>query len=286
MLGKSLVRMLVVSSWLAACADRVDHDEGGDGTFDDLEGHSCAWFGKQHPCSADGSSMQYCIGDDELDEDLAWGVCMSESERECDVTKTRNCDPGGFPDAGGSQECELVDGEPTWSDCMPYPTPLVVVLPGTALAFEPAGTATFTITDGCMTEDWPTSPWLAIDLDRSGSIDGGHELFGSGTVLTNGRLAEHGFAALAELDADRDGAVTRADPGFTELLLWRDHDRDRRSTHWEHELLAVHGITAIPTEFTRHAECDARNNCAVERATIALGHARAAEVVDVHLPCQ
>ncbi len=58
----------------------------------------------------------------------------------------------------------------------------------------------------------------------------GHELFGSGTRLPDGRHASDGFAALEVFDSNADGVVDGADPRFAELMLWRDRDADRRST--------------------------------------------------------
>ena len=94
---------------------------------------------------------------------------------------------------------------------------------------------------------------------------------------------------FASLDANGDGFVSAADPRFGELLLWSDHDGDRRSTHWEHESLAARGVVAIPIDFTRERTCDDRGNCAIERALVELKVGDAtlvADVVDVHLACQ
>ena len=79
------------------------------------------------------------------------------------------------------------------------------------------------------------------------------------------------------------------DPRFDELLLWSDHDGDRRSTHWEHESLASRGVAVIPVTFSTRRECDARGNCAIERASVEMQSGNAtsvAQVVDVHLACQ
>ena len=83
--------------------------------------------------------------------------------------------------------------------------------------------------------------------------------------------------------------ITMDDPRFDELLLWSDHDGDRRSTHWEHESLASRGVAVIPVTFSTRRECDARGNCAIERASVEMQSGNAtsvAQVVDVHLACQ
>jgi hypothetical protein len=285
-------RSFALSLSLTACQGARIQDDGPSEDLsgvNDREGQVCEVFGEPRGCGQHDAGVQYCgvVADDGTD--ITWGVCLSEIE--CEPGETNECDNGAV------RTCELDDGEPAWGACDEdewndgESTPLVVVFPGEALEYRPAGTATFSIDGGCTTHDWPTAatPWLAMDRDRSGSIDAGHELFGSGTRLASGARAEHGFAALAELDANGDGFVSAADPRFGELLLWSDHDGDRRSTHWEHESLAARGVVAIPIDFTRERTCDDRGNCAIERALVELQVGDAtlvADVVDVHLACQ
>lgn len=256
--------------------------------LDDRAGQACQEYEAARDCA--DAVVQYCDADSE--GTMEWGPCVDESELECEPGDIREC--GDF----GTQSCNLTEGEPAWGSCwedVGGETPLVLVLPGVELAFEPAGTAAFDIAASddaaCLSHDWPTAqtPWLAIDLDGNGSIDDGRELFGSGTMLRSHRRAEHGFAALAELDADGDGIITPADPRFGELLLWADHDGDRRSNHSEHTSLAAAGVLGIPVAFHRQTGCDARGNCGIERTAVAVASGEAtvvAEVVDVHLACQ
>ncbi|MBL9101096.1 MAG: hypothetical protein JNL82_09070 [Myxococcales bacterium] len=231
------------------------------------------------PCGEGG--LQFCTYTDEAV--FAWGqcvtspVCVPEPEEQFDC---QGCavDPAGVPyefDACGSDEST---------------TPLVLSFDGAAVGYASAG-RTFDL-GRCAATDWPTSatPWLALDRDGSGAIDGGHELFGSATRLRGGALADNGFAALRELDADGDGRLTAADPGFAALVLWTDDDGDRRSTGLELQPLAAHGLVSIDLAYASDRRCDARGNCEVERAgfTFAdeLGRTRTGEVVDVHLACQ
>jgi hypothetical protein len=98
-------------------------------------------------------------------------------------------------------------------------TPLVAVFDGGPVAFSAVGA--FAFTPGApVTTAWPSSPWIARDVDHSGCIESGAELFGSNTRLPNGTLARDGFEALAVLDENHDGVVDARDPGFSELLLW------------------------------------------------------------------
>lgn len=171
-------------------------------------------------------------------------------------------------------------------------TPLVVSFDGEPIRFEAAGAAAFDISGqgACLSTDWPTQPWLALDRDSDGIIGSGRELFGSGTVMTTGRRASHGFEALGEFDVDRDGKITAADPIFHELVLWSDHDRDRRGALGELVPVGEAELIAIDLGFGRRYDCDERGNCGVERSAFefrdSLGAVRSGEIVDVHLPCQ
>lgn len=225
-----------------------------------------------------GEGLQFCrlVGSAQY----RWGACVTEPE----------CVPG----EGNPISCEVcvldkygVPRREQFSDCN---TPLVLNFDGRAVEYDIGGRS-FAL-GSCEATDWPTArtPWLALDRDRSGAIEGGHELFGSATRLHDGGLAEQGFAALAELDADQDGRISASDPSFAELVLWEDGDADRRSDGLELLPLAALGLEAIELAYTRDRRCDARGNCEVERAAFtwrdALGRAHGGEVVDLHLTCQ
>jgi hypothetical protein len=227
-----------------------------------------------------GDGVAFC-GTDPDSEAYSWGICVEAPE----------CMPEDNS-AGTCEQCQLDDeGVPyiDYSACG-GDTPLVLSFDGAAVEYGSGGRP-FAL-GRCAATDWPTAetPWLALDRDHSGQIDGGHELFGSATRLRGGQLADQGFAALAELDANGDGTISSDDPGFAELVLWADHDGDRRSTGLELQPLAAMGLVAIELGYTRDRRCDARDNCEVERAAFtwrdALGRDRTGEVVDVHLACQ
>lgn len=213
---------------------------------------------------------------------------------ECSVEESA-CDPYNNWDMGCVGEICAFDGTElypySWSepDCN---TPLVLNFDGAPLRFEAAAAASFDISGvgQCLSTDWPTLPWLALDRDRDGAIDSGRELFGSGTVLRSGRRASHGFEALAEHDLNRDGKIDRADPVFAELVLWSDGDRDRRGELSELVPVAQAELVAIHLDVAVRAECDDRGNCGRERARFEFkdvaGQLRSGEVVDVYLACQ
>lgn len=86
---------------------------------------------------------------------------------------------------------------------------------------------------------------LVRDLDGDGRISGGAELFGNYTQLRDGRLADNGFAALADLDRDGDGWVGAEDGP---LRLWRDRNQDGLTDAGELLTLQQAGIAALSTE--------------------------------------
>ena len=239
---------------------------------------TCDVPGEYRQCElGDFTGTQFC--------DNNWGPCLESYE----------CLPGDYYVCEYCARefgtmiafCNLDGGIPyyDWDGCS---TPLVLRTGGRPVEYL-ASTDRFAMTasDRCPATDWPTAatPWLARDLDRSGSIDSGHELFGSGTRL-GPTYATDGFQALATLDSDGDARITPADVAWPELLLWFDHNSDRRSTLWELEPLSTHGITALALRYdTQNTRCDARGNCEIERAPVSSDD-HTAELVDIRLACQ
>ena len=92
--------------------------------------------------------------------------------------------------------------------------------------------------------------------------------------------------ALAPLDADGDGWITRRDPGFAELRVWRDTNQDRRSSRSELGSADESGLVSI--ELRNHVvpRCGA-SGCEMERARFTFRDANArlrqGSVIDVHL---
>lgn len=255
-----------------------------------------SWCDGEHsmPCTTEGGQegTSLCILSWEGE---VWTTCMVEHA----------CTPDTKWEQGecGGNYCELLEGRLTVSEwTSPDPccgaddpccnTPLVVSFDGEPIRFEAAGAAAFDIggQGACLSTDWPVQPWLAIDRDGDGIIGSGRELFGSGTIMTTGARASHGFEALAEFDVDRDGKITAADPIFHELVLWTDHDSDRRGALGELMPVAQAELIAIDLGFGRRYDCDGRGNCGVERSAFEfrdeLGTVRMGEVVDVHMACQ
>lgn len=238
------------------------------------------------PCDAEHfEASRACTGGTQFcamraDASYAWGECVATPE--CTNFDDEACLGCYLDEAGVPHTFDDCGGESS--------TPLVLSFDGAAIEYGSGGRRFDLV--GCEATDWPTArtPWLALDHDRSGAIDGGHELFGSSSRLRGGALADNGFAALAELDQDGDRRITAADPAFADLVLWADGDGDRRSSGLELQSLATLGLEAIELVYASERRCDARANCEVERASFTwrdgLGRAQVGEVVDVHLACQ
>ena len=161
-------------------------------------------------------------------------------------------------------------------------TPLALVWDARPVRFVPT-VAPFDFGRHVAVTDRPLAPWLALDRNGNGRIDDGTDLFGDATPLADGGTAPHGFSALAELDADGDGWVSEADPGWSALRAWSD-DGDWRSS--SSELAPLPPGAALSVHFVSDPRCDARGNCEQERASIRWdGRPKAplGVVVDVHL---
>lgn len=90
---------------------------------------------------------------------------------------------------------------------------------------------------------------LVRDLDGSGGIETGRELFGDQTRLGNGNLALTGMEALADLDANQDGFLDAADAAFASLQIWQDRNGNGISESSELMTLSQLGITRLKTQF-------------------------------------
>jgi hypothetical protein len=86
---------------------------------------------------------------------------------------------------------------------------------------------------------------LALDLNHDGVINSGAELFGDGTLLNTGRIAQNGFEALQQYDLNLDGVIDAQDSVFSDLKVWVDTDGNGESSTLElHSLLEL-GVQSL-----------------------------------------
>jgi len=91
---------------------------------------------------------------------------------------------------------------------------------------------------------------LVLDRNGDGSINGGGELFGEATVLSNGEKAKTGYEALADLDSNADGVISQGDAAFDQLQVWVDGNSDGISQAGELFKLKDLGITELSLKAT------------------------------------
>ena len=114
--------------------------------------------------------------------------------------------------------------------------------------------------------------FLWLDLDANHVVDSGHELFGVGTVMPDGRKAPDGFEALRVYDApafggNADGAITRHDQIWGRLRIWVDRNHDGASQSSEIGPIHVYGVTSIQLAFVIYPEVEANGNRRQFRST-------------------
>jgi len=101
---------------------------------------------------------------------------------------------------------------------------------------------------------------LVWDRNGNGQIDNGAELFGNNTVLQNGKKAANGFAALAELDANKDKKIDSADAAFANLRIFKDANSNGVVDSGELLTLNEAGVQSLNTGYTSQGVTDASGN--------------------------
>jgi Ca2+-binding RTX toxin-like protein len=136
-------------------------------------------------------------------------------------------------------------------------SPLVLDLSGNGFDISQLNDAQHTLfdldADGIRTSTaWvgPSDALLALDRNHNGIIDSGRELFGNNTALSSGAMAKDGYAALRDLDGNKDGHITKADAAFADLRVWRDINQNGVSDDNELQSLDTVGITDINLSVT------------------------------------
>src|SRR3546814_4392917 len=78
----------------------------------------------------------------------------------------------------------------------------------------------------------------------------------SSDVCSSDLTAEHGFAALRELDSNQDGVIDSQDAAFSELKIWRDANDNGRTDIGELLSLSEAGIASLQTQWSESTFID------------------------------
>lgn len=274
------------------CGNSIDDD--CDGQVDDGCTHDCMQDKGFGNCNTDMGYGDNCDASDNTKgcQDywfLGWCTRRSEPSNWRDAMfrwVDDRCDGNVVEPESDSFSCKHSNGHVYSCD-----TPIVLVKQGIPITFAPSRSA-FPMGgfEACYLVDWPSpeTPWLVLDRNGDGRITSGAELFGSGTVLSTGRHASHGFEPLVELDSNHDGWLTVNDLAWSRLAAWSDRNGNRESDPDELESLDAWGVTAVSLQWHLDSECDDRGNCGRETSELRYvdesGHPRSGRMVDVHLP--
>ncbi|WP_236341795.1 calcium-binding protein [Paenibacillus plantiphilus] len=101
---------------------------------------------------------------------------------------------------------------------------------------------------------------LIRDVNGNGIIDNGNELFGNNTLMKNGAKAANGFAALADIDDNRDGKIDANDAAYSQLRIWKDVNSDGVINNGEILTLTDAGVVSIGTGYSSSNMVDAQGN--------------------------
>lgn len=159
--------------------------------------------------------------------------------------------------------------------------PLVLDLDGSGVQLTKAGEgAVFDINaDGRLDQTaWVkgNTAFLALDRNENGTIDNGKELFGE----QHG--AADGLQELAKFDADKDNRITRTDPVFKALQLYRDLNGNGKIDVGEMSKLQDHGIESINLHFLRD-NAKINGNSLLLKTTFERANGTTGSVADVML---
>ncbi len=106
----------------------------------------------------------------------------------------------------------------------------------------------------------PKDGFLVRDLDGSGAIEDGGEMFGDSTLLANGRKADHGFQALEDLDANGDRFIDRLDSAWSTLRVWMDRNSNGVVDQAELQRLDEVGVRRLGVSYSPSSIEDPQGN--------------------------
>ena len=125
----------------------------------------------------------------------------------------------------------------------------------------------------------PEDGLLVMDVDGSGSIEDGSEVF---SEIFNGGDFDNSLEALASLDDNGDGVIDANDAAFEEILVWQDANSDGISQAGELQSLADHGIASIDLG-AQAADRDANGNRVFAEGQVTLESGEVGTYVGVDL---
>ncbi|MEO1083745.1 MAG: hypothetical protein AAFY88_05840, partial [Acidobacteriota bacterium] len=170
------------------------------------------------------------------------------------------------------QELDCIDDPDCNPDvaCGPFCCPIIIDFDQDGFEMS-AGPILFDIDndgdDDLLTWSAAGSPdgFLALDRNGNGLIDDGSEIFGSGTPLSSGVRAPHGYVALRDLDrlengGNADGWISAEDRAFDQLLIWFDRNQNGVSEHRELRGASRAGLIAIDLQYWYDGSRDAHGN--------------------------
>ncbi|WP_268988939.1 calcium-binding protein, partial [Chromobacterium violaceum] len=122
---------------------------------------------------------------------------------------------------------------------------------------------------------------LVLDRNENGLIDNGSELFGSETLLANGKKAANGFDALAELDSNKDGKLDSQDEAWSKLKLWQDKNGDGVSSPDELKTLFESGLSSLNLQYATQNKVDSAGNQHKQTSQVQWQDGRVTDAVDI-----
>jgi hypothetical protein len=125
--------------------------------------------------------------------------------------------------------------------------------------------------------------FLALDKNKNGIIDSIDELFGDNTKLEDGRKFDNGFLALAHYDGNSDQVIDGRDEIFSQLLLWKDLNKNGRTDPGELSSLKQQSMVSISLDYSHTVKFEDRSgNKSLFDSHITLSDGQLLKIYDVY----